>query len=101
MNSDEIIDELLSTKVEYDKNKVTVESVLEDLDNLDVDLSNLINNSSENKKEENKGNKESVKDENKENNLLNKILNENLDDILKDELLKEEKKGLIEEEKKK
>ena len=118
MNSDEIIDELLSTKVEYDKNKVTVESVLEDLDNFDVDLSNLINNSSENKKEEQKENKESVKDENIEkvnesikeeikekpkgddDDLLNRILNENIDDILKDEILKEEKKGLIEEENK-
>jgi len=116
MNSDEIIDELLSTNVEYDKNKVTVESVLKDLDNLDVDLSNLINNSSENEKEEKKEKKESVKDENVEkvnesikeetkekpkgddDDLLNKILNEKIDDILKDEILKEEKKGQMKEE---
>ena len=52
MNSNNILilDELLSNKVEYDKNEVTVESVLEDLDIFDVDLTNLINNSSENKK---------------------------------------------------
>ena len=99
MNSNDLFDELLSNKVEYDKNEVTVESVLEDLDIFDVDLTNLINNSSENKKEEKKDNKELVKEENKENinkedkeeikenvkqdndDLLNKILNENIDDI--------------------
>jgi len=110
MNSNDLFDELLSNKVEYDKNEVTVESVLEDLDIFDVDLTNLINNSSENKKEEKKDNKELVKEENKENinkedkeeikenvkqdndDLLNKILNENIDDILKGEILEEGKK---------
>ena len=43
MNSNDLFDELLSNKVEYDKNEVTVESVLEDLDIFDVDLTNLIN----------------------------------------------------------
>ena len=42
MSSDDIIDKLISKGIEYDKNEITVESILEDLINPESDISNLM-----------------------------------------------------------
>ena len=41
MNSDDLIDQIISKGLEYDKNEITVDSVLKDLINTDINISNL------------------------------------------------------------
>ena len=69
MNSDDLIDQILSKGVEYDKSQVTVDSVLEDLIGTDSNISNLVNPVIED-----------VKDDKNE-----KIISHDLDEFLKDE----------------
>ena len=42
MNSDDIIEKLISKGIEYDKSEITVESILEDLINPESDISNMM-----------------------------------------------------------
>ncbi len=59
MNSDELIEQILSKGVDYDKSQITVESVLKDLinTNSNINLTNPIpNNDKEEKKDKKKSN---------------------------------------------
>ena len=94
MNSDELIDQIISKGIDYDKNEITVESVLEDLINPESNISNLVNPNNK----ENICSSNEIKGESQDNELYN-ILNEekgkfNTNDI--ENILKE--KGNIQKE---
>ena len=102
MNSDDLIDQILSKGVDYDKSQVTVDSVLEDLIGTDSDISNLVNPIKEvdkdNKKEEivSHNLEDFLKEEPEENN--NKENKEEIKDVQSEEKKEEEKKEQKKEE---
>ena len=102
MNSDDLIDQIISKGIDYDKNEITVESVLEDLINPGSNISNLVTPNKENKNEiktglddneldkilkEEKGKNNNIDIENllKEDiNIPKEINNDDIDKILKE-----------------
>ena len=92
MNSDELIDQIISKGIDYDKNQITVDSVLEDLINTDSNISNLVNPINK----ENKDGKKEPKQTNNED--IEKILKEetskiNINDL--DNILKEDTSQIL------
>ena len=71
MNSDELIDQIISKGIDYDKNEITVESVLDDLINPEPNISNLVNPINKEDKNDTKEMKGEIED-----SELNKTLNE-------------------------